>query len=395
MDKGYKKSKLRLNPNEYGGLLFNAQKLTEIKKILYEKKIFRYATKEISPTDEFENAVKEYLGIRYALGLNNGTTALKTALFCIGIKPKDRVLISAYTFIATAASAISFGAIPIPIDFDWEYGMNLDDLQREIKKGCKAIIPVHLQGRAFNLTPILKIARNKNIPVIEDACQAFGAQYQGEFAGCMADIGTYSFQQYKQMSAGEAGMLVTNNEKYFKIARTYSDHGMIRESMNWEGEEALIGDNYRMNNLQAAILNVQIRKIKTIISSQIKKRNYILKKIKKAGLASIVNSFDISGETGMNILFLTESKDKADQIIAHSQEHHIQFRRIWGKPYYLHGIFKRIKLDIEALRKADCVAAEDISQRLLALSVPPILSTRDLDKLVKEILLLKEVRLLT
>ena len=98
--------------------------------------------------------------------------------------------------------------------------------------------------------------------MIEDACQAFGSKFKGNPAGCFADVGVYSFQQYKQISAGEGGMLVTNNEQFYKIAKNYSDHGMVREFMTWDDDGATIGDNYRMSNLQAAILKIQMKRIK-------------------------------------------------------------------------------------------------------------------------------------
>lgn len=375
----------KINPNEYCGLLYDQKEIDEIVRVLLHKKIFRYATRKVSVTDQFENQVKNYLKVNYALGLNNGTSALKTALFALGIKKDDRVLISAVTFIATAAAVISFGAIPVPIDFDFTHGMDLEDLKREIGKGCKAIIPVHLQGRCFDLEPILNLAKKHKLAVIEDACQAFGAKYRKKYAGTWADIGVFSFQQYKQLSAGEGGMIVTNNEKYYQIAKRYSDHGIIRETMTWDEEGAMIGDNYRMNNLQAAILKISMKKLKSAIRDQIKNRKNILKIVEKDKIDSIISSPDLRGESGMNIFLLLKTKEDADLAIAHARNKNIELRRLWDRPYYLHGVFKKAKLTPSFLGRSNCQKAEDISRRLLSISVPPTLDEKQIRKIAREI----------
>lgn len=384
----------KINPNEYGSLSYNQSTLEKIKTVLFRKKIFRYSSRKESYVDQFEESAKKMLDVKCALGVNNGTSALKTALRAIEIKPGDRVLISAYTFIATAASVISFGGIPVPIDFDFITGMDLSDLQRELKKGCSAIILVHLQGYTFNISPILTLAKKKKIPVIEDACQAFGSSYKGIYAGCFADIGAFSFQQYKQVSCGEGGLIVTNNEQYYKKAKIYSDHGMVRELMSWDSDDALIGDNYRMNNLQAAILIPQISKLNKMISIQKRNKKYILNHIIPTKTNCLVKSLDESGETGMNILFFAKSKEIAEAIISHAKIRKIEFRRLWDRPYYKYRVFERIKLTPNHLKKPTCNKAEDIAQRLLALSLSQALKKEALTKIVLEIRKLQEKQLI-
>jgi len=396
MDKSNRIKKFKkINPNEFGGLLYGYEELFEIQKLLLENKIFRYASRKASKTDQFETMVKKFLNVRYALGLNNGTSALKTALFAVGVKPGDRVLISAYTFIATAASVVSLGAIPVPIDFDFTNGMDLKDLETEIAKGCKVIIPVNVQGRAFDIRPIIKLAKSNNIFVIEDSCQAFGAKFKDTYAGCLGDIGVFSFQQYKQVSAGEGGMLVSNNEKFYKIAKNYSDHGIVRDLMTWDSDEAMIGDNYRMNNLQAVILKIQMKRIKSVIRDQIHNRKYILSKIDPNKMTNMICSPDVSGETGMNIFFLLSNKEVADQVISHARAKNIEIRRMWDRPYYLHGVFKKVKLDPASLGKNDCLTAEDIATRFVSVSVPPTLTEKNLNKIASEIRELQKLKLIS
>lgn len=123
-----------INPNEYGGLLFDDKEVKAVENVILHEKIFRYALKEKSKTDLFEEAICKKFGRRYALGINSGTSALKVALKAIEIKPNDRVLVSSYTFLASATSVLALGGIPVPLEFDLEYGVDLQDLENEIKK---------------------------------------------------------------------------------------------------------------------------------------------------------------------------------------------------------------------------------------------------------------------
>lgn len=383
MDKGIKK-KRKINPNEFAGLLYDHREIKAVQEILLSGKIFRYSSREESPADRLEKNVENYLGINYALGLNSGTSALKAALVSLGVTRGERVLVSAYTFIATPAAVVSIGANPVPIDLDLETGMDLQQLETEIKKGCAAIIPVHIQGQAFNLLPVIKLARKYNVPVIEDACQAFGAKYQSKYAGCLGDIGVFSFQQYKQISSGEGGMLVTKKKQLYEKAKIYSDHGVIREFRSWDKPGAMIGDNLRINNLQAAILNVQLDRLPKVISSQKDKRGLILKSL-KSGSEYLIEIPDIAGITGMNLLFLMPSAKQAEKTILNAKNHNIEFRYLWDRPYYLHGVFNKAKLTPKDLKTARCKNAEDISGRLISLSIPPTLSRTDIRKITKEI----------
>lgn len=386
----------RINPNEYGGLMIDTAELNAVQDVLLNEKIFRYSGKSETKSDKFETAAREFFGQQFALGLNNGTSALKAALFAIGLKKGDRVLISAYTFIATAASVIALGGIPIPIDFDFEYGMNLDDVRGEIAKGCRAIIPVHLQGRAFDLRPLVEIAHEKGIQVVEDACQAFGATCDGIFAGTFGDIGVFSFQQNKLLTCGEGGLIVTNNPYYYTQARNHADHGGVRDGWpSWDKEGASIGDNYRINNIQAAILIEQLKKFEVMKLRQTESRNLLMQSFLSAGFTAIHESQDPIGDTGMNILFLAKTPESADKAIEYAKEFKVEIRYLWHKLYYNFKVMKEAGFDPDSLGKAVCPTAEDVSLRLVSLSLPPILSARDLQELEKVMLEIKNLGYIT
>lgn len=197
-----------INPNEYGSLYFDNKEENAVLNVLKNEKIFRYASDKVSTTDKFEEMLKKKVNCKYALGVTNGTSGLITALIGCDVKAGDRVLVSSYTFLATALAVKCLEAIPIPLNIDLQNGFDLQDLEEELKKGCKAVIVVQLQGRCFDLSKVKCLLEKYNVKLIEDSCQAFGAKIKDEYAGTIGDVGVYSFQQFKQVSCGEGLSLI-------------------------------------------------------------------------------------------------------------------------------------------------------------------------------------------
>jgi len=204
---------------------------------------------------QFEEEFAAFCQCKYAIGVGSGTEALWAALLGLGIKQGDEVITVPNTFIATA-EAISFcGAKPVFVDIDEQtYNMDPALLEAAITPKTKAIIPVHLYGQMADMDPIMDIAKKYNLVVVEDACQAHGAEYKGRRAGSIGHAGCFSFYPGKNLGAfGEAGAIVTNNEDLAKKCRTFRDHGQPRKYYH-----DMIGWNARMDGLQGAILSVKL-----------------------------------------------------------------------------------------------------------------------------------------
>lgn len=364
-----------INPNEFGGLLYNNLEANAVKQILLNDKIFRYATGEKSECDIFEERINKMLGCKYSLGVNSGTSGLKVALTAIGIKKNDRVLVSSYTFISSATCVLNLGAVPIPMNFSFDTGIDLQDLENELKKGAKAIIVVHLQGRTFDLSELIRLAKKYKAYVIEDSCQSFGSKFNGKYAGTFGDVGVFSFQQNKQITSGEGGMIVTNNKKIYETARNYHDMGSVRDEYpSWEKKGALIGDNYRMTNIQAAILNVQLDKFSNMLSSQIKIYNYLTKNLDSK---CVVFPNDMDGFTGQNILLYIKDLDLINKISDKAQTMNIEVRRMWNMPYDQRKVFKDLKLNDSNLKGIKNYKSNNISKYLISISIPPIINNKE------------------
>jgi perosamine synthetase len=209
--------------------------------------------------DRFESQFAAYCGVKHALSCCNGTVALHLALLACGVGPGDEVLVPTLTFVATANAVTYCGATPVFVDSE-PYTWNLDPtlLEARITQRTKAIIAVHLYGHPAEMDSILAIARRHNLAVIEDAAEAHGAEYKGRRVGSLGDIATFSFFGNKIITTGEGGMLTTDNEELATKVRQLKGQGMDPNRRYWF---PIIGYNYRMTNITAAIGLAQLEKV--------------------------------------------------------------------------------------------------------------------------------------
>jgi dTDP-4-amino-4,6-dideoxygalactose transaminase len=206
--------------------------------------------------EKFEKAIRDYLECKYAIGVSSGTDALLIALMAIDIKPGDEVIVPTYSFFATAGVVSRMNAIPVFTDIDpVTYNINPDDIENKITKKTKAIIPVHLYGQSAEMDKINDIAKKYNLKVIEDGAQAIGVQYKnGLKVGNFGDIGCFSFFPSKNLGGfGDGGLVVTNNDELGEKLRILRVHGGKPKYYH-----KIIGGNFRLDALQAAILSVKL-----------------------------------------------------------------------------------------------------------------------------------------
>ena len=206
----------------------------------------------------FEQEFARFQGADYAIAVSSGEGALRVALQSVGIGPGDEVIIPAYTFIATATAVLSVNAIPIFVDIDpATYNISLKAFEEGITERTKGVIPVHFGGVPADMERILSIARKKDIKVIEDACQAWGSEYKGKKVGAIGDIGCFSFQSSKNITAGEGGIVVTNSRSLAERARALRNNGRFPDG-RWY-EHHLLGGNFRLTEFQGALLSIQLK----------------------------------------------------------------------------------------------------------------------------------------
>lgn len=218
--------------------------------------------------EKFEKEFAAFCGSKYAITCVNGSVSLRLALIACGVKPGDEVIVPPYTFITTASSVIECNCVPVFVDIDPDtYNIDPKAIEAAITVRTKAIIPVHFGGLACDMDAILDIAKRYNLRVIEDAAHAHGAEYKGKKLGSIGDVGSFSFQSSKNLTAGEGGVVITDDDELYAIMRSLRNVGRI-EGGQWY-DHYNPGCNYRITQMQAVLLSCQLKRL----AEQTKRRN--------------------------------------------------------------------------------------------------------------------------
>lgn len=252
-------------------------------KVLKSKSLFRYhGPNLLLKTDEFEENIKKYFGVKYVLACSNGGAAIKLCCIANDIGLNDEVIMSPFTFIASASSVLACGAVPVFVDVDETMNIDPSSIEKAITPRTKAILAIHMQGQICNMKEINKIAKKHNLIVIEDCAQACGAEFDNKKAGTFGKCAAFSLQAGKTITCGEGGFLITNDKKIYERAKMYHDNGGYRIGCNyptWENGKTFYGENFKITELQSAIANEQLKKINKILEKQEKKYQKIVNNI--------------------------------------------------------------------------------------------------------------------
>lgn len=249
----------------------------------------------------FEEAFAEYCKAKHAIATTNGTTALTVALMALGIGRDDEVIVPSFTFIATATSVLSVGAVPVFVDIEPEtFCIDPAALEAVITPRTRAIMPVHLYGHPADIGRIRTIAQRHNLYIIEDAAQAHGAAIEDRPAGTLGDAAAFSFYPSKNMTTGEGGMVVTNDDEVATRARMARNHGM-----NTRYFHEMIGLNYRMTNISAAIGIAQLDRLEGWNEKRIANATYLNQELKtvrtpitRAGCRHVFHQYTVLVDEG-------------------------------------------------------------------------------------------------
>jgi dTDP-4-amino-4,6-dideoxygalactose transaminase len=242
----------------------------EIIKVLDENALTSAARDGGKRVQEFESSLRSFLDVKHVIAVNTGTAALHAALLALDIKADDEILLPSFTFVATANSVVASGAKPVFVDINTkDYTIDLQDLKRKISKKSKAILPVHLYGHPSDLYELNEIANQYSLYIIEDACQSLGSIYKNKQTGTFGTMGCFSMYAGKVMTSGEGGAIVTNDDKIADTLKMIRNHGMV------EGYDTrILGLNYRLPELSAAIAKIQMKKLKTFLN--LRRQNSLL-----------------------------------------------------------------------------------------------------------------------
>jgi dTDP-4-amino-4,6-dideoxygalactose transaminase len=256
--------------------VIDEEEIQALLEVARQKKLRRAET-----TDEYEKKIAEWFGVKYAIAVSSGTTALHIALAAFGIGPGDEVIVAPYTFIASDTAVLEQNAIPVFADIDPVHlGLDPADVERKITPRTKAIIPVYVAGNLLDMDAIMEIARKHGLWVLEDAAQAFGATYKGKKVGTIGHVGAFSTITGKLTSTGEGGFVTTNDKDLYEKMWGYMDFAR-RRSMGKASKYhwGLPCTNYRITNMQAAIGIQQMARAQSLINRRTENARYLSRQL--------------------------------------------------------------------------------------------------------------------
>ena len=296
--------------------IFGDEERKEVNDVLSTGVLFRYGFPQARnnhwKAKSFETEFAEYMNIEHCLLVSSGTSALTTALTAMGIGANDEVIVPPFTFVATVEAVIACGAIPIFADIDDTLCLSAEAVEKKITDKTKAVIVVHMCGSMAQIDKLQSLCKSKNLFLIEDSCQAIGADFNGKKIGTFGDVGCFSFDSVKTITCGEGGAIITNNQEIYLKSDAISDHGHdhIGDDRGKEGH-AIIGMNYRISELNAAVGLAQLRKINTILELQRKNQSALESVLNKYDFITLRNVPDKNGDSATFLSFYTQTEAQA------------------------------------------------------------------------------------
>jgi perosamine synthetase len=321
--------------------------------------------------EEFEDAFAKYSDVKNAIAVANGTISLDLALKSLRIKSGDEVIVPPFTFISTANAVLFQGAKPVFADLDARtFTINPDDLAEKMSERTKAIIAVHLFGHPFDVKAIQDVCEDHNVYLIEDCAQAHGAEYGGKKVGGFGIAGCFSFYATKNMTTGEGGMITTDNDEIADMCRLLRNHG---ESQKYH--HTILGYNYRMTDIQAAIGVAQLKKLNEFNEMRIRNAEYLNKHITVSGLELPNRNDGVKHVYHQYAVIIGEGFPLSrDAFIRYLKQKGIGCAIHYPLPIHKQPLYQRLGYTDE---KVQCPVATALSGKILSLPVHPALTEKD------------------
>jgi dTDP-4-amino-4,6-dideoxygalactose transaminase len=327
----------------------------------------------------FEKEFAAFCGVELAVGVSSGTAALSLALLALGVKPGDEVITTPNTFIATAEAISGIGAVPVFVDIDpATYNMDPSQIASAVSQKTRAIIPVHLYGHPADMDPVIEKAGTCGLKVVEDACQAHGAEYKGKRTGSLGDIAAFSFYPGKNLGAyGDGGALTTSNKELVEQIRLLRDHGSPHKYYH-----DIIGYNSRLDEIQGAVLNVKLKHLDDWNHRRRKNARLYdesLRHLVDRGL--VITQKEAEWAKHVYHLYVIQvDKDVRDRLIQHLNANGIGSQIHYPVPIHLQNAYKWL-----GHSKGEFPISEQIMERIVSLPMFPELEEQEIEFIVQKI----------
>jgi len=337
--------------------------------------------------DKFEQAVADYTGAKYAVAVSSGTAALHAAMFAIGIGPGDEVIVPPMTFVATANAVVYQGGTPVFVDIEAETLLiNPDLIEEKITPRTKAIIAVDYAGQPCDYDALRKISDRHGLYLVADACHSLGAEYKGRKVGSLADLTVFSFHPVKPITTGEGGMVVTDNAEWTERIRRFRNHGIDNDhhqraqKVSFYYDMTVLGNNYRLSDIHAALGCSQIAKLPCLIVQRRElaaRYNDLLDTQEEC--AALLRKTNNSH--GYHLYVIRIDSRRRDSIFMQLRNAGIGVN-IHYEPVYLHSFYR----ETFSTRHGMCPRAESAAGEILSLPIYPQMVLKDVDRVVNSLL---------
>jgi len=360
-------------------MLYIAQPIIEKEEIDAVNQVLKSGMLAQGPkVAELETAFAAYCGTKYAAAVNSGTAAIHAALYAAGVREGDEVITVPFSFIATINPILMLGATPVLVDIDpVTFNMDASKLEAAITEKTKAIVPVHLYGQPADMSEIKAIADKHGVKIVEDACQAVGAEYKGKRAGNLGDLGCFSLYATKNIMCGEGGIITTNDEAYLTAIKQFRQHGM---SAQYEYED--LGFNYRMSDLHAAIAVEQLKKADSL--NDTRRRNAALLQEGLQGIVGIILPEVADDRTHVYHQYTVRITD-AFPVDRATLVQKLREKEIVAGIYYPRCLHTFPHIAAFGYKEGDFPVAEQAAAEVLSLPVHPRISEADVQTIVDAI----------
>ncbi|MEX2541993.1 MAG: aminotransferase class I/II-fold pyridoxal phosphate-dependent enzyme [Trueperaceae bacterium] len=408
-------AKRPLIPYEWpGSYLFDEEERLAVNKVIDARSPFRYYGHDLQHfADRLEEAYRQRLGRKHALAVNSGTSALSIAMTMLDVGPGDEVLVPGYFWVSCASAVVRAGAIPKLVEIDDTFVMDPDDLARKISEHSKAVLLVHMSGATGRLDRLLEVARHHGLPVIEDVAQANGASFRGQPLGAFGEMAIFSFQYNKAITAGEGGLLVCDDDEFYRRAVAAHDLGYPRnESGRLVTEDPatqLWGQGSRMSELSAAMLVAQESKLDRLIGQMRSLNDRLYRELGKISAVTPRSRPDPSGDNGAFVILSWPDPSTNAAMIAATRSagvvpgpkglNNLTFNE-WGLHLYYNNASLVHRRGVNSrgypwadpanafaahysYRKGELPRADDLFARSSLLAVPPAMSDDEVEAIVE------------
>ena len=291
------------------------EEIDAVSEVLRSKELFKINEGPFQHSYHAEREMEEVFGTSHAILMTSGFAALTTALVALGIGPGDQVIVPAYTYMATPLAVVAAGAIPVIAEVDETLTLSPEDVLKKLTPATKAIMPVHIQGFPCNMERLCAIAEKHGLKIVEDACQADGGSFKGQRLGTFGDCGALSFNYYKIITSGEGGALFVKDHKVWERALVYHDSSAVAffgEQIDRKSAELVCGNEYRTNEISAALIRTQLKRMEGFLSSMRENKKYLMERL--ADVCRFVPSNDIDGDCATTLALRFDSAEEAARV---------------------------------------------------------------------------------